>query len=103
MRALVLACLLAVAPAASALAGEGDIRIRTAGLDLSDAETVAGLHAQIERAARKACGLDNTRLSAHAWRIRAACVEEKVDRAVAMANAPALSALHAALKPASRG
>lgn len=102
MRTLTIACALAAAAAAPAFADDGAIRIRTEGRDLASAEGVAGLHAQIERAARKACGM-TARLSARAYQQRAACVVEKVDEAVRTADVPALTQLHAALKAAPRG
>lgn len=97
MRALVFSVALAVASPAFA----GDIRISTAGRDLSSEAGVASLHAQIERAAKRACGV-TARLSARAYQQRAACVTEKVDEAVRTANVPALSALHASLKQTTR-
>lgn len=99
MRTLILTAAFAVASAAPALAD--DIRISTAGRDLSSEAGVAGLHAQIERAAKKACGL-TSRLSARAYQQRSACVADKVDQAVRTANLPALTALHASLKPTAR-
>lgn len=99
MRTLILSVAFAAASAAPALAD--DIRISTAGRDLSSEPGVAGLHAQIERAAKKACGLSG-RLSAKAYQQRAACVADKVDEAVRTADLPALTALHASLKQTAR-
>lgn len=99
MRSLLIASVLAFT-AGPAFADDA-IRISTAGRDLSSAAGVAGLHAQIERAARKACGL-TTRLSARGYQQRAACVREKVDEAVQHVGLPALTALHETWKASQR-
>ncbi len=101
MRTLIIACVFAATAATPVFADDGAIRINTAGRDFSSAEAVAGLHAQIERAARKVCGVTN-RLSARAYQQRAACVAEKMDAAVRTANLPALTALHASITQATR-
>lgn len=101
MRTLIVACVFAAAAAAPAFAEDGSIRIDLAGRDFSSTQAVAGLHAQIERAARKVCGVTN-RLSARAYQQRAACVAEKMDDAVRTANLPALTALHASLTQTTR-
>ncbi len=101
MRTLIVACAFAAAAATPALAEDGTIRIDLAGRDFSSAQAVEGLHAQIERAARKVCGVTN-RLSARAYQQRAACVTEKMDDAVRTANLPALTALHASLTQSTR-
>lgn len=91
MRALLLACALVAASAAPALSDE-DVRISTAGRDLSSPTEVAELHAQIERVARRVCG--RMTYAARANLQRMACIREKVDNAVRTANVPALTALH---------
>jgi UrcA family protein len=102
MRTLTFAVAVALASAAfAAPAFAGDIRISTVGRDLSSEAGVAALHAQIERAAKRACGM-TARLSARAYQRRAACVSEKVDETVRTANVPALTALHASLKQTTR-
>ena len=101
MRTLILACMFAATAATLALADDGAIRIQTAGRDFSSAAAVAGLHAQIERAARRVCGITN-RLSARAYQQRAACVAAKMDDAVTTANLPALTALHASITQTTR-
>jgi UrcA family protein len=103
MRAIITACAFAAAAVTPAFANDGAIRIKTDGRDFSSPAAIAGLHAQIERAARQVCGLDGARLSARAYAMRAACVAEKMDEAVRTANLPALSALHASLKAPSQG
>lgn len=96
MRTLILACVFAAAATAPAFAEDAGIRIDLTDRDLSTPAAVARLHAQIERAAKRACEVDN-HFSAVPLAYRLKCAAETIENTVVAANVPALTALHASL------
>ncbi len=93
------ACVAIVAIGGTAFAR--DVPVSARGVDFANARDVDALHRAIASAAIDACRV-NARLSASALRLVRACRVESIDRAVADANRPTLTALNSALDASLR-